>query len=536
MNVLQVENLNVSFHTRNGIVRAVQGLGFEVAAGKTLGIVGESGSGKSVSCLALLGLLASPPARIQADRAEFAGTDLLQLDAGQLRQIRGDRIAMIFQDPMTSLNPYLTVGTQLMEPLLIHRNIGKAEARERAVAALAETGIPQAAKRLACYPHEFSGGMRQRVMIAMAMINKPALLIADEPTTALDVTVQAQILELMQKLRHEHQLAMIFITHDLGVIAGLADELLVLEQGRCVERGTVDTIFHHSQAPYTRDLLAAIPKSAKPAQYKNTAAADTPPLLELADVSISYTDRDHTPTNNVVEDVHITLHKGEILGLAGESGSGKSTLARALVRLVRINSGRISLHNKNISDLSDSDFTRIRPQIQMIFQDPYASLNPRMTVHDCLAEAIACKQQLPDQQLTERVVQLLEEVDLQSTQLYNYPHEFSGGQRQRIAIARALALEPELIIADEPVSALDVTVQARILELFLRLNQRHRLSLIFISHDLSVVRYIADRTAILYQGKIVELDTTEKVFQQPQHPYTRSLLAAIPEVYVSDTL
>ena len=532
MNLLQVKNLNVAFHTRHGVARAARDLSFSVAPGKTLGIAGESGSGKSVTCLALMGLLPSPPARIQADQADFAGQDLLRMSRKQLRRLRGNRLAMIFQDPLSSLNPYLTVGAQLMEPLRIHGAVGRAEARERAAAALADTGIPQATKRMRSYPHEFSGGMRQRVMIAMAMINRPSLLIADEPTTALDVTTQARILDLMRRLRDEHRLAMIFISHDLAALAALADEILTLEQGRCVDRGSVEHVFQHSVASPARALLAAIPQSAKPRQYrepsKRTDSDAAAPLLRISGVDVVYGGRHGG--GHAVQDVHLTLREGEILGLVGESGSGKSSLARALVRLLRPAAGSIALRGQELSRMTDKEFRAIRPRMQMIFQDPYSSLNPRMTVHACLTEALACADTPPPNAhaLTAAATGLLEEVGLDAAQLHRYPHEFSGGQRQRIAIARALALAPEVIIADEPVSSLDVTVQARILELFLRLNQRRGLSLIFISHDLAVVRYVSDRVAIMRRGRIVELDETETVFHRPRHPYTRRLLAAIP--------
>ncbi len=533
MPLLTVDNLAVQFHTRQGVVQAVQGVSFQLEQGKTLGIVGESGAGKSVICLGLMRLLASPPARLTADRLHFAGQELLHLDNRQMRTLCGDRMTMIFQDPMTSLNPYLTIGQQLIEPLRLHNRLSRTEAHERATAALAETGIARAKQRMHSYPHEFSGGMRQRVMIAMAMLNRPDLLIADEPTTALDVTVQAQVLELMQKLQHEYQLAMIFISHDLGVIAGLADEVIVMQHGRCVEQGSVNDIFCHSTAAYTRRLLAAIPDTAKPPQYQQPT--DDSKLLELVDIRIAYSSRPHIfgrrESVTAVDGINLTLHTGEILGLAGESGSGKSSLARALVRLVKLTSGRIELAGRDLGQLSGKHLASVRPDIQMIFQDPYSSLNPRMTIHDCLAEAICHTLHNQGRQnqpaLTDRVTALLEEVELDSRQLYRYPYELSGGQRQRVAIARSLALKPKLIIADEPVSALDVTVQAQILKLFMQLNQQHQLSILFISHDLSVIRYIADRTAIMYHGKIVELDDTERVFQQPQHHYTQSLLNAI---------
>lgn len=535
MSLLSVKDLHIHFHTRNGIVKAVNGVEYELDKGETLGIVGESGSGKTVCCYSLLGLLPTPPARIESGSAIFEGQDLLKMSEQELRVVRGNRIAMIFQDPMTSLNPYMKLGAQLIEPLTVHMRLSKQEARERAIAAMEEVGIADAARRINCYPHEFSGGMRQRVMIAMALVTEPDILIADEPTTALDVTVQAQILDLVKKLQDKHGIAVIFISHDLGVIAGSADKIIVMREGNIVESGSTDDIFYNTQHEYTRKLLAAIPSTAKPAHRRLDIDKEAPPFFSIDRLHTSYnTDNagwfqsTSTEQNKAVHDVSLTLQKGETLGLVGESGCGKSTLAKSIMRLVRIESGSIILDQNPLSELQGEDLKIARSDFQMIFQDPYASLNPRMTVYDLLAEAISIRAKKSKKELLDAVVALMDDVGLPAQDIRKYPHEFSGGQRQRIAIARALALRPRLLIADEPVSALDVTIQAQVLELLLDLIYKYQITMIFISHDLSVIRYLTDRTAVMYKGRIVEYGETEEVFNNPQHDYTKSLLSAIP--------
>ena len=535
MSLLSVKDLHIHFHTRNGIVKAVNGVNFSIDKGETLGIVGESGSGKSVCCYSLLGLLPTPPARVESGSAIFEEKDLLQMSEHELQMIRGDRIAMIFQDPMTSLNPYMKLGAQLIEPLTVHNNISKAEASEKAIAAMKEVGIPEPERRIKLYPHEFSGGMRQRVMIAMALVTQPDILIADEPTTALDVTVQAQILDLIKKLQKERGIAVIFISHDLGVIAGNADKIIVMHEGNIVESGSTNDIFYKTRHEYTKKLLAAIPNSSKP----NAMALDTSegqqPFLSINNLQTHYRINDaglfakaSKEVHKAVDNVSIKLLKGETLGLVGESGCGKSTLAKSIMRLVKIEAGSISLDGIDLTILEGEELKTARRDFQMVFQDPYASLNPRMTIFDMLAEAISTQGALSKDELLKQVVDLMSDVGLPAQAIRKYPHEFSGGQRQRIAIARALALKPRLLVADEPVSALDVTIQAQIMDLLLDLIQKYQITMIFISHDLSVVRYLTDRTAVMYAGKVVEYGLTEDVFNNPQHPYTKSLLSAIP--------
>lgn len=532
MSLLQVHNLTTCFDTREGTLTAVSDLSFTLEAGRTIAIVGESGSGKSVACYSLLGLLPSPPARVAAGRAFYNGQDLLKMRPEQLRRVRGTEMGLVFQDAMTALNPNMTIARQLMEPLQVHAGLGRAEARKRAQAALEEVGIHQAAQRLDSYPFEFSGGMRQRVMIAMALINRPKLLIADEPTTALDVTVQAQILALLKDLQQRHNLAMIFISHDLAVVANIADHVLVMQAGQVVEQGTVTKVFYNAQHLYTQKLLQAIPGSAKPLEKRVSCNAED--CLQVEGLCKSFGgqpqwfSRGKSAKIVAVEPTSFAIKKGEILGLVGESGSGKSTLGRCILQLMHSDSGRVRLFGQELTALSERELRVARAGFQMIFQDPYASLNPRLTVFDALAEPLKVHGLVRGKDLLPRVHQLMDEVGLSRQMVRKYPHEFSGGQRQRIAIARALAVKPRFIVADEPVSALDVTIQAQILELLLELSHRHQLTLLFISHDLAVVRYLADRVAVMYRGQVVELTETETLFADPQHPYTKKLLAAIP--------
>lgn len=531
MPLLSVQNLGVYFHTREGIVKAVDDVSFEVERGQTLGIVGESGSGKSVCCFSLLGLIPSPPGRIEHGLAIFNGIDLLRTPERKLRGIRGNRISMIFQDPMTSLNPYMRIGDQLIEPLRTHKGLSKRSAEARAVQALAEVGLAEPERRYYEYPHQFSGGMRQRVMIAMALITEPELLIADEPTTALDVTIQAQILDLIRELQKKRNLGVIFITHDMGVIAGIADKVLVMNQGKVVEQGDTERIFYRPRHPYTAKLLSSVSVGPKPVPAN---IIDNRPFLKIEHLSTSYpasarTFVKHTGIHlKAVDDVSLQLKQGEILGLVGESGSGKTTLARSIMRLVDIDAGSIELDGKPVHALQPKDLRLARRDFQMIFQDPYSSLNPRMTVFDALAEPLIAHGLAGKHELLAHTQQWMDDVGLPRSSIRKYPHEFSGGQRQRVAIARALALRPKLVIADEPVSALDVTVRAQILRLLLDLTQHHKLTMIFISHDLSVVRYIADSVAVMYRGRVVETGSTGELFANPRHNYTKSLLSAAP--------
>jgi len=523
MSILSVENLTVKFETRNGTTVAVDDVSFSVDKGEILGIVGESGSGKSVSCYSLLGLVPSPPGKIDSGQAFFQDKDLLTLSSNELQKIRGNDIAIIFQDPMTCLNPFLTVGEQLIEPLLYHRGYRRNDARKRAIELMDETGITQAEQRFDSYPHEFSGGMRQRVMIAMALINEPKLLIADEPTTALDVTIQAQILELISELQKTRDLAVIFISHDLAVVKDLADKVIVMKSGKVVERNETKQLFDAPQESYTQALLDAVPRGAKESQ--NLSQDNL--LLSVNNLTTSFFDRNTGKQFKAVDDVSFDLRKNEILGLVGESGSGKSTIGRSILKLVKAQSGNVTFDGQSLLELNAQQMKPFRRRMQMIFQDPYASLNPRMTVYDALAEPLLYHGLANKRDVQQKVLELMDDVGLARQAVKKYPHEFSGGQRQRIAIGRAIATKPEFIVADEPVSALDVTIQKQILELITELVQKHNLSMLFVSHDLSVVRKLCDRVMVLQHGKLLEVGETETLWQSPKHEYTQELLSAI---------
>lgn len=528
--MLEVRNLSISFHTRRGVVHAVEDLSFSVEPGKVLGIVGESGSGKTVSCYSLLGLL-PPPARIESGTAEFYGQDLLKMSEQELRAIRTNRIGMIFQEPRMALNPYMRISDQMTE-CLRGQALPRARMLDRAVESLSEAGIHDARRRIHDYPHQFSGGMCQRVMIAMALLSSPALLIADEPTTALDVTVQAQILSLLKNLQKSRRMSVIFITHDLAVAAEMSDEVVVMEKGRLVESGTTSRVFSNPGQPYTRKLLSAVltdPKS------EPLAADESHPLLEIRHLKAEFPEykgiflRRIARTIRGVDDLTFNAYRGEILGVVGESGSGKSTLARSVMRLIEAQ-GEILLDGKDLLQMDSGELRSARRDFQMVFQDPNASLNPRMTVYDTLAEPLLLHGIVPQSQIADRVNDLMDEVGLDRRFVKKYPHEFSGGQRQRIAIARALALRPRLILADEPVSGLDVTIRAQILDLLLELTKKHQITTLFISHDLSVVRYLCDRVLVMQKGRIVEAGPTERIFKEPREAYTKELLSAIPRL------
>lgn len=523
MSLLEVNNLSTYFHTRDGVIKAVEDVSFSVDKGETLAIVGESGSGKSVCCYSLLGLIPIPPGKIESGSAVFEGVDLLSSTENELREVRGDRVAMVFQDPMTCLNPYLTVGEQLIEPLTYHRGLSREEARVKATELLEEVGIRDPESSFKAWPHEFSGGMRQRVMIAMALISEPSLLIADEPTTALDVTIQKQILELVADLQKRRNVGVIFISHDLAVVKDLADKVVVMEAGKVVEQGVVSELFNNPRHPYTQKLLAAVPSGAK-----NTAVAVTAEqrLFEVKGLTTSFPDRQSHQHFIAVNDANFDLYKGEILGLVGESGSGKSTLGRSLLNLVSPDSGSVLFSGEEIVGKSQHQMKPLRKRMQMIFQDPYASLNPRMTIFDTLAEPLKLHGLAKGDGLNKAVLELMDDVGLARSYVRKYPHEFSGGQRQRIAIGRAIATKPEFVVADEPVSALDVTIQKQILELLLDLVEKHSLSMLFISHDLAVVRSICDRVLVMHQGRIIEEGQTEELWSAPQQLYTQDLLAA----------
>lgn len=524
MALLDVKDLAVHFHTRNGLVRAVDGISYSLESGETLAIIGESGSGKSVACYSLLGLIPRPPGRIESGSAMFDGRDLLQLPDREIRRVRGKRISIIFQDPMTSLNPYLTIGQQLIEPLRLHAGMDRKAAWRRATTMLEEVGIAEPESGMRAYPFEFSGGMRQRVVIAMALITEPDIIIADEPTTALDVTVQAQILNLISELQQRRNIGVIFISHDLSVVADIADRIAVMKEGVFVEQDSRDRILLSPGHDYTRQLLDAIPTTEKAPK----SAGESRPLVELSELTLRFAGGKRGPDMVAVNNVSLDIQRHEILGLVGESGSGKSTLGRCILRLLNPSGGRVCFDGEDISHLDMRRMKPFRKRMQMIFQDPYASLNPRMSVYDTLCEPLLLHRICTRREVDQEVFRLMDAVGLDRASVRRYPHEFSGGQRQRIAIGRAIATRPEFIVADEPVSALDVTIQAQILELMLDLVARYDLTMLFISHDLGVVRYLADRILVMHRGRIVESGSTHEIFHSPGEDYTRALLQAIP--------
>ena len=611
--MLSVRNLSASFHTRAGIVRAVRNVSFDVAPGETLGIVGESGSGKSVTCYSMMGLIPMPPGRIESGSAMLDGTDLLRCPEKELRAIRGKRISMIFQDPMTSLNPYLTIGEQVAEPLVIHEGAGKKEARARALEQLALAGIPDAEQRMDAYPHQFSGGMRQRVMIAMAIANDPDVIIADEPTTALDVTIQAQVLEVLRKAQRETGAAVIFITHDLGVIAGVADDIVVMYAGRPVEKADVDSIFDHPAMPYTMGLLGAVPRSdrernsrlvpipgspmnlvnmpkgcpfaprcplatdichttepamepvpGRPGQFvachrtqeivsKGLTFHDVYTVAEAAKSKFAGVPRDERkmvldvkhmrktfPLTaggflrrkigevKAVDDVTLDVREGETVALVGESGSGKSTTLMEIMAFKQPQDGEIEMFGTKLEHKMPREKRReLRSSVQYVFQDPMSSLDPRLPIYDILAEPMKV-QHYSKEQIRERIGELMRLVELNPDQVDRFPTQFSGGQRQRIAIARALSVNPQLVLLDEPVSALDVSIQAGVINLLEDLQNKLGVAYLFVAHNLSVVRHISSRVAVMYLGRIVESGDTEDVFEHPLHPYTQALISAVP--------
>ncbi|HEY5815559.1 MAG TPA: ABC transporter ATP-binding protein [Solirubrobacterales bacterium] len=530
--VLSVEGMRVGFVTEGGLVQAVDGVSFELAAGEVLAIVGESGSGKSVTAQTIVGLTRSPNTRIEG-LARLRGRELIAASEADLQGVRGAEIAMIFQDPMTSLNPVYRVGTQIVEAIQAHRpETGKAAARRRAIELLDSVGIPEPARRVDGYPHELSGGMRQRAMIAMALALEPEVLIADEPTTALDVTVQAQILRLLARLNRERGLATLLITHDLGVVAEVADRVLVMHEGKIVERGVVDEIFHAPKDPYTRKLLGAVLRldQAPPLRPPRGEA----PLLEVTDLVKHYSikrglliDRE-VGRVRAVDGVSFSVEHGETLGLVGESGSGKSTLSRAVLQLIAPTSGSVRFEGREIAGLSRRKMRPLRCEMQMIFQDPYASLNPRKRIGQIVGEPLRLHGRASGAELRAQVQGLLERVGLAPEHYDRFPHEFSGGQRQRVGIARALSLRPKLIVADEPVSALDVSIRAQILDLLAELQEDFGLTYVFIAHDIGVVRHVSDRIAVMHEGRIVEQGPADRVCERPEDPYTRTLLESVP--------
>ncbi len=551
--VLAVENLRTSFLVDGTWKPVVRDISFTVMPGETVAIVGESGSGKSVTSLSIMRLLQPDMSRIEG-KVMLGERDLLALPEHEMRKVRGNDVAMIFQEPMTSLNPLLTIGDQISEALLSHLPISKADARAETIRILEKVRIPSAASRFDEYPHRFSGGMRQRVMIAMALATKPSLLIADEPTTALDVTIQGQILDLIKMLQEEEGTSVLFITHDMGVVAEIADRTVVMYRGEQVETGQTADIFHRGQHPYTRALLSAVPvlgsmqnhqrplrfpvvdvatgQSDVPVEVNNTVV-EGQPVLEVRNLTKrfdihsglfgSLTGRVHA-----VENVSFDLQAGETLSLVGESGCGKSTTGRAIMRLIEPNSGSVIVEGRDVLALDKKEMREMRKSVQMIFQDPFASLNPRMTVGAAIAEPFLEHRMGSAKEAKDVVADMLKKVGLTPDMAGRYPHEFSGGQRQRVCIARALALKPKVIVADESVSALDVSIKAQVINLMLDLQESLGLSFLFISHDMAVVERVSHRVAVMYLGEIVEIGPRAAVFGNPQHPYTKRLMEAVP--------
>ena len=581
--LLSLRNLKVAFHREKQWNEAVHGIDLDVFAGRTLGLVGESGSGKSVSSLAVMRLLNEKMSRITADSIQIEGEEIKDFNESQMAEVRGKRISMIFQEPMTSLNPVYKCGFQVAEMILQHEKVSKAEAKKRVIELFKQVMLPRPEAIYDSYPHELSGGQKQRVMIAMAIACNPKLLIADEPTTALDVTVQLEILKLLRKLQAETGMGMIFITHDLGVVAEIADDVAVMHHGEILERGTVQQILSHPQHPYTQGLLACRPpmdvrlkrlpivKEFLDGQWKggkeqilhdlqiteNERKAhldqlySKTPLLKVEGLKTWYPLRKGVFSRvygyvKAVDEVSLEVYEGETLGLVGESGCGKTTLGRSILRLAEPTGGKIWFDGIEVTALKGQALRDFRKQAQIVFQDPYSSLNPRITIGEAIAEpmrvhGIHCRGLRPavqkeeklrdaicDSDLRDAVCDLLEQVGLQADHYNRYPHEFSGGQRQRICIARALAVNPRLVICDESVSALDVSVQAQVLNLLNRLKEERNLTYIFISHDLSVVRFMSDRVLVMYNGKPVEMNDADELFEHPQNDYTKKLIAALP--------
>ena len=528
--LLSIDSLCVDFHAGEKVTHAVKDVSFEIDRGETLALVGESGSGKTVSALSILQLLPYPAASHPAGAIYFKGENLLALPPDGLRHVRGNQISMIFQEPMTSLNPLHTIERQIAEVLRIHMGITGDAARARVIDLLTKVGIPDATERLASYPHQLSGGQRQRVMVAMALANEPDLLIADEPTTALDVTIQAQILELLLQLKDEFNMAMLLITHDLGIVRKMADRVCVMHQGAIVERGATKDIFEHPKDDYTKHLIASEPKGSPP-----PADPDAKTILKTDDLKVWFPIKRGFLRKTVghikaVDGIDVDVKEGQTLGVVGESGSGKTTLGQAILRLIS-SEGPIVYLGQRIDGYDSKQMRPLRKELQIVFQDPYGSLSPRMSIGQIIEEGLLIQNPgISRKDRDERVARALTEVGLDAKVRDRYPHEFSGGQRQRIAIARALVLEPRFLILDEPTSALDVSVQAQIVDLLRDLQKRHRLAYLFISHDLKVVRALANSILVLRNGKVVEQGPSQEVFANPQTDYTKALLAAAFEL------
>jgi peptide/nickel transport system ATP-binding protein len=552
MSDVKIKGLKTFFHTREGVVKAVDDITFSIPRGEVVGLVGESGSGKSVTCHSLLQLLPSPPAQVEGGEIIFSGENLLQAKDGKMRELRGKSISMIFQDPMSCLNPYMTIVEQVAEPLLIHNMASKEEAHQQAIDMLLRVGVNKIKERLNAYPHEFSGGMRQRAMIAMALITKPDLLLADEPTTALDVTVQAKILKLLKTLCAEIGSSILFVSHDLGVVAEIADRVVVMYRGKVVEQNTTQELFRSPTHPYVKALIACRPTftgnldilptvedfmgnpSPMAEKQKQVKRSDPPAeniksWIKVRDLSVHFRQAKQGDVVKAVDRVSLTIPRGKTLGIVGESGSGKTTLGRAILRLTPITSGNVQWQDQDIASVQGKDLLAFRKKMQIIFQDPYASLNPRLTIEQTLLEPMQVHGiGQSRKERVDRVVYLLEEVGLEPDYRRRYPHEFSGGQRQRICVARALSTEPEFIVCDECVSAMDVSVQAQVLNLLRQLQTARGLTYLFISHDLCVVKHISDEIAVMRAGKIVESGKADRICLNPQEKYTQELMNSIP--------
>jgi peptide/nickel transport system ATP-binding protein len=523
--ILKVENYNVEFWVDGVWYPAAIDMNYHVMPGEVLAIVGESGSGKSSSSMGLMGLLASN-ARTTGS-VMVKGVDMLTANSKTLRSYRGKEVAYIFQEPMTALNPVYTIGFQIIETLKTHFDITTASARTRAIELLTLVEIPNPEKSIDKYPHQLSGGQRQRAMIAQSLACDPALLIADEPTTALDVTVQAEIIDLMRNLKDKLNSAVLLITHDMGVVADLADRILVMKDGFTVEQGTADQIFNAPQHPYTQSLLASVPKlGSVPARAR--VAEGNQAVLSLRDVTIEYPKRGRVPAFTAAQGISLDIYPGEILGLVGESGSGKTTIGRAAIGLLPIKEGTITVAGNDISKASLKDLQKIRKHTGIVFQDPASSLNPRLPIGESIGEPLFLAKVAKGDELNKMVEELLDKVELPRSYRNRYPHELSGGQRQRVGIARALALNPDILIADEPTSALDVSIQARFLDLLQEIQQELKFACLFISHDIAVVEILAHRIAVMQHGRLVEVGDRDQVLRSPQDPYTRRLLSAVP--------
>ena len=515
--LLEVKNLSVDFHTSFGTVHAVRDVSWHLERGETLAILGESGSGKSVSASAILNLIDMPPGEITSGEILFEGRDVLKMSPEERRQLNGCRIGMIFQDPLSHLNPVYSIGFQIAETMKAHGRY-KGETRAKTIELLKRVGLPDAETKVDAYPHQFSGGQRQRIMIAMALALKPDILIADEPTTALDVTVQAQILALLEELQQETGMGLLLITHDLGVVAEVADRVVVMNSGEIVETGTAREVYHNPHHPYTKKLIAAIPGEGEMATQ---LGKEIKPILEISGLT------KHYGGFVALDGVSLNVLPGESVAIVGESGSGKSTLAKTILRLEEATSGKAIFNGQDLVSMDAKDLFKVRRDIQMVFQDPTQSLNPRMSIYDVISEAFVIHRDILEKRHWKaRVCELLEQVGLQADHMYRHPHQFSGGQRQRIAIARALALEPKLIVCDEAVSALDVSIQAQVLALLKKLQDELGLSYLFIAHDLPLVRDFAHRVVVMQHGKIVEQGPVEQIFDAPREKYTRNLIAA----------